>query len=91
MQEAFGSRSEAIRFTSLAATGSYLAHDRMHTQYTAKEFCRDMAKPRTSVWGKLKRTQRYFIEFPALIRWRFEKPVEDAEELRLRLGGLPPD
>ena len=61
------SGAEATEFRAVAATANYLAQDRMDIQFAAKEVCRDMAKPTTRSWSKLKRLARYLMEYPRLV------------------------
>ena len=71
-------KEETTRFRALAATGNYLAQDRLDQQYAAKEVCRDMASPKPRSWKKMKRMARYLLEFPRLI-WEYG-PAENDED-----------
>jgi hypothetical protein len=61
---------EATRYRALAATANFLAMDRPDVQYTAKEICKSMSKPKRKSWAKLKRLARYLVKYPRLV-WRF--------------------
>ena len=75
MQELLG-KEDATKFRALAARANYLAQDRMDIQYTTKEICRDMANPRKSSFGKLKRLARYLVEHPTMEMFYKEMNVE---------------
>ena len=77
MQELLG-KEDATKFRALAARANYLAQDRMDIQYTTKEICRDMANPRKSSFGKLKRLARYLVEHPTMEMFYKEMNVEHA-------------
>ena len=50
---------DATRFRGVAARANYLAADRPDIQYSVKELCRRMAKPRQGDWNKLLRVALY--------------------------------
>jgi hypothetical protein len=75
-------RVEAKRFRAIgaiAARANYLSLDRADIQYTAKEICRHMARPRKQDWAKLKRLARYLLMYPRLV-WRFMSDGNVGEE-----------
>jgi len=61
---------EATKFRGLAARANYLSLDRVDIQFTAKEICRRMSKPRKSHWRLLMRLGRYLLQYPRLV-WKF--------------------
>lgn len=63
--------AEAKKFRGIAARANYLGLDRPDIQYTTKEVCRNMSKPKKRHWRKLKRLARYLVMYPRLI-WKFE-------------------
>ena len=67
---------DATTYRALAARANFLAQDRADVQFSTKELCRLMAKPRGSSWLKLKRLARYLLDHPRLI-WRFEQHGDD--------------
>jgi hypothetical protein len=75
------SGAEATEFRAIAATANYLAQDRVDIQFAAKEICRDMAKPTTRSWGKLKRLARYLLEYPRLVLTFSKKHREGPREV----------
>jgi hypothetical protein len=58
---------KATRYRALAARANYLALDRPDIQYTVKELCRGMSKPKAVDWLRLKRLGRYLVDHPRLI------------------------
>ena len=54
------------RFRSIAARVNYLSLDRPDLQFAAKELCRMIARPTTGCWRKLKRLERYLVNYPRL-------------------------
>ena len=81
-EEEMGSE-EARRFRGLAATANFLSQDRYDVQFACKEICRNMARPKVSDWGKVKRLARYLRKYPRLI-WKF-KEVEEHEVISIRV------
>ena len=51
-------------FRAMAARSNFLAQDRSDISYAAKELCRDMSKPNTQSWARLKRLGRYLVAHP---------------------------
>ena len=51
-------------FRGLAARANYLSLDRADIQFATKEICRDMATPKESGLGKMKRLARYLLRRP---------------------------
>ena len=68
---------EATAFRGMAARSNFMAMDRADVQYTAKEICRRMAKPRKCDWAKLKRLARYLHGAPRKVQ-RFDWQQEPA-------------
>ena len=61
------SKIETTGFRGLAARANYLAQDRPDVQFSAKEICRRMSRPRQRDWESLKRLARYLVRYPELI------------------------
>ena len=59
---------DARRFRALVARINFLAQDRPELMYATKESCREMAKPRKSSWGKVKRLGRYLVKRPRAVQ-----------------------
>jgi hypothetical protein len=53
---------EATEYRAVAATANYLAQDKPDIQYSAKELCMRMAKPKKADWRRAKRLARYLIK-----------------------------
>ena len=51
----------ATKFRAIAARANYLGQDRSDIQFSDKELCRAMSKPKEDDWNKLKRLSRYFV------------------------------
>jgi hypothetical protein len=69
--------SEATSFRALAARLNYLAQDSPEIMFAAKEVCREMAKPSTSSWRKLKTLSRFILGREAVVwqyPWQCEEP-----------------
>jgi hypothetical protein len=73
---------EVTEFRGLAARASYLSLDRIDLMFAAKEVCREMAAPRASSWGKLKRLARYVLAHPRA-EWRFPFGVFSTMNLKV--------
>ena len=71
---------EATSFRALAARVNYLAQDCADIQFPAKEVCREMSKPTTASWRKLKVLARFLLRRGAVVvkfKWQSEGlPVE---------------
>ena len=61
---------QITEYRSLAARGNYLAFDRPDISYAVKELSRDMSRPTTASWERLKRLARYLRAKPRLV-WDF--------------------
>ena len=72
-------QAEAKKFRAVAARANYLSLDRPDIQYTAKEICKHMARPRKRHWAKPKRLARYLLMYPRLV-WRFMNEANVGEE-----------
>ena len=70
--------AEGKRYRATAARGNYLSLDRMDMQFAAKEACRQMAKPRQSGLGRMKRIARYLRKYPKLV-WYFGRGGSDED------------
>ena len=65
-------KEEVHRYRSLAATGNFLAADRVDVQYAIKEIARKMSNPEACDWEKLKRLALYLKGTPrAVIEYNF--------------------
>ena len=51
--------TEATAFRALSARGNYLGDDRPDIGFSAKELCREFARPNKTSFTKLKRMARY--------------------------------
>ena len=60
---------ETTRFRALAATANFLAIDRGHIVYCAKELTRYTATPTTADWEKMVRLGRYLKKRPRVQLW----------------------
>ena len=60
--------AEATAFRGAAARLSFLGQDSPETQYPAKEISRDMAKPKTGSWKRLKKVIRFVAGREAVVR-----------------------
>ena len=58
---------EATTYRALAARANFLSLDRGDIQFSAKEICRQMSKPRRCDWGKIKRLARYLKGAPRMV------------------------
>ena len=52
-------KTDSRAFRALTARANYLSMDRPDIQYSVKELCHVMSKPRQSSWAKLKQLARY--------------------------------
>jgi hypothetical protein len=68
---------EATSFRALAARVNYLSQDSPDVQYAAKEVCREMSKPTTRSWRKLKVLARFLLEREAVV-WKYAWQCEGA-------------
>jgi hypothetical protein len=66
---------EARSFRALAARANYLAQDSPDIQFSAKEVCRQMARPTAGSWKRLKILARFLLGRRAVV-WRFRWQVE---------------
>ena len=62
-----GRKEEVTRYGSLAATGNFLALDRVDVQYAVKEIARKMSNPEAADWEKLKRLALYLKGRPRAV------------------------
>jgi hypothetical protein len=51
----------AAKFRAISARANYLSQDRSDIQFSVKELCRAMSKPKEDDWNKLKRLGRYLV------------------------------
>ena len=58
------------RFRSLTARANYLSADRPDLQFSVKELCRDMSRPKQSSWNRLKRVAKFLIGKPRMV-WKY--------------------
>ena len=63
-------------FRAAAARLNYLSQDRSDIQFATKEICREMAKPTSKVWRKVKRAVRYMIGAKRLV-WHMDDREEE--------------
>jgi hypothetical protein len=70
--------AEATSFRAVAARLNYLAQDSPDIQYPAKEICREMARPTTRSWRRLKTLARFVLEREAVV-WKYEWQDDGAE------------
>ena len=56
------------RYRAVAARANYLALDRPDIQFTVKELCRGMSKPKKRDWVALERLGRYLHGRPRLVQ-----------------------
>ena len=73
--------ADATLFRGLAARANYLAQDRFDITFSAKEICREMAKPTARSCQRLKRLVRFLVTRPRLVT--FFKLQEEVEEIRV--------
>ena len=59
--------TEATAFRALSARGNYLGADRPDVGYSAKELCREFARPNKTSFTKLKRMARYLQSHRRLV------------------------
>ncbi len=64
------------RYRAVAARANYVALDRPDIQYTVKELCRGMSKPKRKDWVALERLGRYLHGRPRLVQ-TFEWQAQD--------------
>jgi hypothetical protein len=73
--------AECTPFRALAARMNYLAQDAPEVQFAAKEVCREMARPTSDGWRKLKILARFILERAAVV-WQFDWQNEAEVGLR---------
>jgi hypothetical protein len=70
--------SEATSFRAIAARLNYIAQDSPEIMFAAKEVCREMAKPSTGSWNKLKMLSRFVLGREAVV-WQYPWQCEEPE------------
>ena len=80
---------KTTRYGALAATANFLAIDRGHIVYCAKQLTRHMATPTTADWKKMVRLARYLKNRPRIQLWcKFqETPCQLGRTRRSTTGG----
>ena len=72
-------QGEQVRmFRGIAARLNYLGPDRPDALFCIKEGCREMQKPTTGSWRRMKRIAKYLKRRPRLV-WRFDMQPEPTE------------
>ena len=61
----------ATRYRAIAARCNYLSLDRPDLQFAVKEVCREMSKPTSKSWARLRRIGQYLNGTPCVV-WQFD-------------------
>ena len=62
---------DATRYRAIAARCNYLSLDRPDLQFAVKEVCREMSKPTSKSWARLRRIGQYLKGKPRVV-WQYE-------------------
>ena len=77
------SEDQLTTFRALAARANYLALDRMDIAFSDKELCREVSRPTSDSFVRLKHLVRYLVNAPRLV---YVYPIEDpADEIRVHI------